>query len=283
MDLEIQSYLRATAGHGRATERVGPFLATFDLGSDHPFFNYAVPADGAEPSAGDVAALTAAYRRRGRTPRLEYLPAVAPAAEAALLAGGFTVEARLPLMTCTPKDLAEPEVPPGVDLVLPVTDGELAASAAVQRAAFGAPPPDPDAGAHLRKTLAAGGILVLARTADTGEPAGAGMCTPPEGGITELVGIGVAERFRRRGIATALTARLAAAAFAAGVTTAFLTPGDDVAGRAYARAGFTATTRMLHLVGSEERPPRHRQRTPGRPPGRLTAARPADHSAAPRG
>lgn len=267
MDHAIQAYLRATAGHGRATERVGPFLATFAPDNDHPFFNYAIPDDAAEPAAGDVAALTAAYRRRGRTPRLEYLPAVAPAAEAALRAGEFTVEARLPLMTCSPNDLVEPEVPPGVELVLPVTDGELTATVAVQRKAFGAPPPDPDAGARLRETLDAGGILILAHAAGTGEPAGAGMCTPPAGGITELVGIGVAERFRRRGIASALTARLAAAAFAAGVTTALLTPGDDGAGRAYARAGFTVTTQMLHLVRPDRPPARHQERAPDPPAG----------------
>lgn len=267
MDHAIQAYLRATAGHGRATERVGPFLATFAPDNDHPFFNYAIPDDAAEPTAGDVAALAAAYRRHGRTPRLEYLPAVAPAAEAALRGGGFTVEALLPLMTCSPNDLVESEVPPGVELVLPVTDGELAAAVAVQREAFGAPPPDPDACAHLRGTLDAGGILVLARAAGTGEPAGAAMCTPPAGGITELVGIGVAERFRRRGIASALTARLAAAAFTAGVTTAFLTPGDDGAGRAYARAGFTVTTRMLHLIRPGQPPARHQERAPGPPAG----------------
>jgi len=34
-----------------------------------------------------------AYERRDRIPRLEFLPAVAPAAEAALAAGGFALEA----------------------------------------------------------------------------------------------------------------------------------------------------------------------------------------------
>ncbi|MGH8896103.1 MAG: hypothetical protein ACRDZ4_03550 [Egibacteraceae bacterium] len=50
------------------------FLATFDRHSDSPYRNYAIPDDGAEPTTTDVQALIAAYERRGRTPRLEYVP-----------------------------------------------------------------------------------------------------------------------------------------------------------------------------------------------------------------
>jgi predicted GNAT family acetyltransferase len=57
----------------------------------------------------------------------------------------------------------------------------------------------------------------------------------------------VLEPYRRRGIAGAITARLARELFADGVTTVFLTPGDDGAHRVYARAGFADTTAMLHL------------------------------------
>jgi hypothetical protein len=84
----------------RDVERAGPFTATFDRHTDSPFLSYAFPDDGAEPTPHDVAALAQAFRRRGRVPRLEFLPAVAPAVEPALLAGGFTVEARLAVMTC---------------------------------------------------------------------------------------------------------------------------------------------------------------------------------------
>ena len=74
------------------------------------------------------------------------------------------------------------------------------------------------------------------------------MCTPPADEVTELAGIGVQAAYRRRGIAGALTARLAEQAFAAGVTTAFLTPGDDGAGRVYERAGFEPRSLMLHIA-----------------------------------
>ena len=58
----IQQYLRAVAPTGRECEQVGPFLATFDPYSDHPYFNYALPDDGAEPTDAEVTGLVAAYR-----------------------------------------------------------------------------------------------------------------------------------------------------------------------------------------------------------------------------
>ena len=109
------------------------------------------------------------------------------------------------------------------------------------------PPPSAADAARLRATIASGGIVVAARELATGTIVGAGVCTPPADEVTELAGIGVQAAYRRRGIARALTARLAQEAFAAGVTTAFLTPGHDGAGRVYERAGFAPTSLMLHL------------------------------------
>ncbi len=82
MDAHIGSYIRSAASRVRDTERIGPFLATFSRHSANPYLNYAVPDDGAVPSPADVTALVDAYRGRGRTPRLEYLPGLAPAVEA---------------------------------------------------------------------------------------------------------------------------------------------------------------------------------------------------------
>jgi hypothetical protein len=89
VDARIQAYLRGAAACGRETERIGPFLATFDSASGNPFLNYAIPDDGAQPSAAEVQALTEAYARRGLRPGLEYLPSTAPGLEDALRAGGF--------------------------------------------------------------------------------------------------------------------------------------------------------------------------------------------------
>ncbi len=100
MDTRVQAYMRIGASHGRATERIGPFLATFTAHTDNPYLNYALPDDGATPSSAQVAALMTAFAARSRRPRLEYVSRLAPAVEPALLAAGFAVEDRLPLMIC---------------------------------------------------------------------------------------------------------------------------------------------------------------------------------------
>ena len=249
MDYTIQSYLRSVVTAGsRDTERVGPFLAGFDRDSDHPYLSYAIPDDGAEPTAADVAALREAFERRSRVPRLEFLPAVAPAAEAALAAGGFALEGVLPLMVAAAGESPPLEPPDGIELVIPTSDADLQAGGAVANAAFGEPAePGPADLERTRRFLSAGGLAVLARERDSGEAVGWGVFIAPRDGATELAGIGVRESHRRRGIAGAITARLAREAFARGVITAFLTPGDDGAERVYARAGFVPRTRMLHM------------------------------------
>jgi len=248
VDARIQAYLRRAAARGRETERIGPFLATFDGASDNRFLNYAIPDDGAQPSTADVQALTEAYALRGLSPRLEYLPSTAPEVEDALRAGGFEPEGRLPLMTRPSDRVVEPPRPEGIELLIPRSDEELHGATAAQSEAFGGRPLSAEDAERLRATIASGGIAVAARELATGTIVGAGVCTPPADGVTELAGIGVQVAYRRRGIAGALTARLAEHAFAAGVTTAFLTPGDDGAGRVYERAGFEPTSLMLHIA-----------------------------------
>jgi len=66
------------------------------------FRNYAIPDDGAKPTAAQFAELVAVFTGRSRTPRLEYLPGLCPEVEPALLAAGFVPEGRLPVMSCAP-------------------------------------------------------------------------------------------------------------------------------------------------------------------------------------
>jgi len=217
MESRIQSYLRFAASQQRDTERIGPFLATFSRHSANAYLNYAIPDDGAAPSLADVNALIAAYSQRGRKPRLEYVAKLAPAVEETLISAGFTVEGRLPLMTCTPGSEKLLPLPPDIELVVPVSEAEILGTATAQHEVFTEAAPSPEDVDSLRKTLAAGGIAVLARVAATGEPAGARMCTVPANQTTEIAGIGVRVPFRRRGIAGALTARLVREAFDAGL------------------------------------------------------------------
>jgi ribosomal protein S18 acetylase RimI-like enzyme len=244
-DRDIQRYIRIAASQGRETERVGPFLATYDPHDALKYLSYAIPDDGARPSPEDVAALAAAYGRRDRLPRLEFLPSVAPAVEPALLAGGFTVEARLPVMVCDAATVVDVGVPDGIALERPRTTEDVRGLLTAQAAAFGGPPPGDDA---VARATEGGALRVLARDTASGLVVGGGVATPPAEGTSEIAGIGVLEAFRRRGIAGAVTAWLAGELFAGGVTTAFLTPGDDGAHSVYARAGFADASEILHLA-----------------------------------
>jgi len=240
--------MRVGASHGRAVERIGPFLATFTTHSNNPYLNYAIPDDGATPSSVDVAALIAAFEARSRRPRLEYVARLAPAVEPALLAAGFTVEDRLPLMICDCGEEQAVALPLGIDVITPTSDAELFGLIAAQSEAYGgSASPDVDEVERLRASIESGLIAMLARVAATGEVIGGGMCTVPADGISEVAGIGVREAFRRHGVAGALTARLVRAAFAVGVYTAFLTPANEAAGRVYIRAGFAPVGEILHI------------------------------------
>jgi GNAT superfamily N-acetyltransferase len=242
---EIQAYIRVAAPQGRETLRVGPFLATFDPGTALVYLSYAIPDDGAAPSSDDVSSLVAAYVARSRVPRLEYIPALAPLVEPLLLAAGFEVEARVPMMVCDPSFAVPQPVPAGIELLVPRTDDELTGYVRAQREAFGEDPAV--SSADLERMRGRDGLFVLARDVASGEPAGAGAGTTVIGGSTELAGLGVREPYRRRGIAAAITWELSRLAVAAGVTTAFLTPGDGVAERVYARVGYRSVGEMLHI------------------------------------
>jgi ribosomal protein S18 acetylase RimI-like enzyme len=241
-------YIRTNATSGRHVEQVGPFIATFTEHTANPFLSYAIPLEGAAPTDEDVRALIGVFRRRGRVPRLEYFPVLAPDVAARLDAAGFTIERRIPLMVCTPEQLRPTAVPDGVAVRLPACDDQYLAAASVQHDAYEElPPAGPDDAARLRRLAEGGGVVVIAVVAATGEAAGAGVCDAIHHGLGELAGIGVRTRFRRRGIAATITHRLAQAAFAAGAATVFLTPGGPAEQRIYQRVGFTAIAEQAHV------------------------------------
>jgi len=249
----VQSAMLAAAVRWRDVERVGPFTATFARGSGHPAFNYAVPDEGAEPSAAEVDALAAAYASRGLLPRLEYVAALAPAVEPALAAGGFGIEARTPLMVLGSRTAAAPE-PAGIELAEAVSAEDVLAAVTAQHEAYGEPARPTEAWiAGVQRSIAAGGLLVLARAAATGDAVGGGQCTAPEEGATELTSIGVRPAFRRRGVAAALTSRLAAAMRERGAELVYLTAADDGVARIYAGVGFERIGTALYVSLHDDR------------------------------
>ena len=244
LNRRIQAYLRAHAMGVADHERVGPFTAGFDAVSDNPMLNYAIPDDDAAPASAAVAQLIAAFRRRQRKPRLEYIAEAAPRVELALLQQGFEIEKRYPILTCVPDGVRDLALPDGVALFLAQSKAEIVAASVALAEAYGQETPHPDPAIRM---VAAGGVMVAALDERSGDIAGAGMATVPHDGVAEVAGIGVRPAFRERGIAGALTARITREAFARGVGLAWLTPGDEAPERVYVRAGFARASAQLHI------------------------------------
>ncbi len=242
----IQAAICADATRSREVERIGPFVATFTPGSRNPYLNYAIPEAGGEPTDGEVAALAEAFARRGHAARLEYVPGLAPAVEPALLQAGFVVEGRLALMVCERRP--DSVVPEGIEVRVAVTRDDVRAAATAQNEAYGEPDPPSESWVDgSLRSIAAGGVLVVATEAATGEPAGGGACTPPHEGATELTSIGVRPSYRRRGIAGAMVALLAQTMLDRGVDLVFLMAAGEAEARIYARIGFSQIGEVLHI------------------------------------
>ncbi|WP_371799287.1 GNAT family N-acetyltransferase [Streptomyces sp. NBC_01707] len=246
MDADVQSHTRTLALRSPDHLRIGPFTVRHNPDWQLKYANYAIPDQGAEPTAADVQALIAAFRERDRMPRLEYLPGGAPAVEPALLAAGFTVENRAPILACSPADLLPPKPVDALVITEPATDAEFDAAARVQHHGYGGTgEPEGGEAAWLRNAAAGGGVAALA-TVD-GVPAGVGGCSVPVDGLTELAGLAVADAFRRRGIGAALSAHLTATAFARGCRVVWLEPGDADVERIYAGIGYRRIGEKLNI------------------------------------
>lgn len=241
----LQAYVRATAPRGRDVERIGPFLATFSRTGDNPMLNYAIPDDGAAPSPEEITALTEAYARRGRQPRLEFFTEAAPGLEELLVAQGYSLERRVPLMTCTPGDFVDRPAPAGILLRVPETDADVRSLRSAQNVAFGASPEVSDA--ELASTRSFGDRAVRAEDTATGAVIGGGFALDIVDGAAEIAGIAVAEAYRGRGIASAITAYLTRLVHERGGPTAFLTPGDLGIATVYRRVGYQPAGECVHL------------------------------------
>jgi ribosomal protein S18 acetylase RimI-like enzyme len=245
-DRAIMAFIRDSR-KGRNLRRVGAFLILFTPETKLTFLNYAIPDDDADPSETEIDTLIAAFRDADRIPRLEFLPSAAPALEAALLGVGFTVEGRLPLMTCTTATVLELPVPAAVSFAAPTDTATLRTMVTLQHNIFEDPEPvDDRTVARARASLDHGGSAVVCLDIQTGGVVGAAQIGSPAGGASEVVGVVVAPSHRRRGIAAAMVSSLARRSFAAGLTTLFLeaAPGAD---GAYRNAGFRRTSTSLHI------------------------------------
>jgi GNAT superfamily N-acetyltransferase len=263
----LQDHMRAVARQQYDRVSIPPFALYFHPSDALPYLNYAIP----EETPGDAAALAAPLARlraefgiRRRRPRFEFVEAAFPKLGPALEASGFMREARPQLMICRAEDLRDLEAIPG--LAVDTLDARSSLDAfremlRLQRHAFGLS--DPEAVSEqdarwLRDGLGAG-LAFVGRL--NGKPVSASMFLDPKDGLTELVGICTLEAHRRRGLGGALTRAALAAAFARGVSVAFLSAADARAGHVYEKAGFTPFGSVLFVLDKDEKAPDIRQAT----------------------
>jgi ribosomal protein S18 acetylase RimI-like enzyme len=248
MSALIADHMRAAASR-RPGDRIGPFSVGIDSHSDDPMRNFAVPDSGACPTDAEVTTLVAFFRERQRIPRLEYVEDSAPDVERVLLAAGFTVERRTPVMISTADTVLTPREPEGITVREAAGDADLAAAVAVQHHAYQVPvPPGPQDIARLARVAERGGVVSVAVDDATGNVVGTGLVdvTGPADAAGELAAVGVRAEFRRRGIASALSAQLARAARGRGIGVVFL-EAEPEEESIYRRTGFTDVTTKIWI------------------------------------
>ncbi|GAA2335255.1 GNAT family N-acetyltransferase [Streptomyces kunmingensis] len=215
---------------------------------------YARPAlrpDAPPPSAADVREVCARLRELGLPEAFEWVAETTPGMRAAVEAAGLRVSAH-PLMA---RDASAPVPEPHPRVrVLGAQDPFLAAALALPHVAFAHPgtATGPAGAAELTAEITAragdgsvphhqdrirSGRTVLAAAVEDGVVLCSGMHLPV-GDVTEIAGVGTLPAARRRGFGLAVTGTLVTHALAAGISTVFLSAGDDEVARIYARLGF---------------------------------------------
>ena len=244
---QLHTYLRGAAGYERS--QVGPFLATFTPSDNHPNRNYAVPADGVDPTPDQIAALIAVYESRDLRPRLEYASSAAPLLGAALVAAGFTIEATIPVLTCEPGQQRAVGAA-GFRVSDAAGQGDHEDAIRVAAVAYGEPVrPIPDWAVAARLAMvAAGGGVAVARETATGQTVGSGLYPAPIEGVNELAAVGTLPSHRQQGVASSLMAHLAGRALRGGVRLMWLTAEHDPERKAALEASFHDTGEvMVHI------------------------------------
>jgi ribosomal protein S18 acetylase RimI-like enzyme len=231
------------------TEEVGP-LTLFVARSGFPY--YARPRLGLSGAvtAADVTAVLRRQRELDVPRAVEWVHDTTPSLLAAARDAGMTVE-ECPMLVLE-QDPPEPDPKAGVRIVA-ADDPQLGQVRAAINVGFGTAGTsvgeasvaerDADAAAHpetaerIAALITAGlGILAGAFDAEVG-PVGGGSHNP-RGHVTEIVGVGVLPAYRRRGLAAAITARLARHALDNGVRTVFCSAQDDAVAHVYQGVGF---------------------------------------------
>lgn len=236
----LESYYDAVPRSMASCEEVGPF--TLFVRTDPTSFDfYARPSRGIDVAltAEDVTAVLDRQRALGVGQQLEWVHETTPTLLQAARAAGMTVQ-ECPLLVLDRSGAARTTAAPGGVRVeiLAADSPDLGRAVGVIGAGFAGTDLVQPQPTGRRPELIGEGLLVVAAAYDeSGDLVGGGSHSPC-GTTTELTGIAVLPRARRRGVAAAVTRALVRDAETRGVRTVFLSAGDDTVARVYEKVGF---------------------------------------------
>lgn len=206
------------------------------------WLSYATALDAPQPQWPEaIAAMTAAFARHGKRPRLEFVADLHPDLGPALEQAGFVCESRAPLMALAMARLSPPPPQPPAARYQRLADVDepfLRDYLINQSIAYGGSGGEDalDWLPNLQKGLADGQVLGAALV--QGEEIVSGAVIQIGAGIGELAGVWSAPHQRGRGLAYALCRQLLAEYAAAGFADCWLSAAEG-AQRLYEKLGFT--------------------------------------------
>ena len=216
------------------------FVAMLNIDDPLKYLNGAIPIQ--EPTQSDVAWLISAYRDNCRTPFLEFFSDLWPSLPQTLEEAGFVKENEHPIMILRRTDWTTIELPFEISISRSTVD-DCDLLARVTSSAFedcddisiAAQRSQGEMERFLRAISSGRWLAVLARYANG--IAGAGLAVG-NNSIREVAGVGTLPKFRRRGVARAVTSALTEWHFENGGELAWLTPGDAGAEGVYSSVGY---------------------------------------------
>lgn len=247
----ILDYLHARARQQCEVIGVPPFTLYLHLTSPMAEDSVALPnAPFQAAVAWMLPQVDSFFARRRRMPRIQFLDGQCPGLEENLTDAGYVLDEKFPLLGCEPCALRmpTPTVPMTVTTVNADSPDDLVAENWVLNTegftGRAATATDNDV-AFYRRVLGRG--RAFSAYVD-GVGVGAGMFHEPLMRVSEIAGITTLPAYRGKGIASALTALVTAAAFDAGVSLAWLVAASPEASRIYLRLGYEFYGHLVTLI-----------------------------------
>ncbi len=235
----LETYYDAAPRPLATTEEVGPFTLFLRAGKDGwPY--YARPSLAYDGPFTSTHVETVQERQRElEVPQsLEWVHETTPTLLAAAREAGMHVTECPLLVLPGGADTVTPPIPDGYCVRRLSPDSpDISAVVAAVSAGFSETDDVEERSAGRLPGLLGSGLLAMAGAYDGHGPVGGGSHSP-RGATTELTGIAVVPRARRKGIGAAITAALVSDARAQGIMTVFLSAHDDAVARVYERIGF---------------------------------------------